>query len=1663
MGTGRRVAVGVLAGLAALVLVAVGAILAATNTPWGREQLRGFVVERANLALEGELSISRIEGNLLQEMSLVGLSLVDREGRPFLVAERARVGYALLPLLRQRVILTGMDLHQVHLVLDRPPEEAWNFERIFGLDPDAEPDPDPAPGLGDWIEIRNVRIEDSRVTLRTPWVPDDDLSPNAREEALGRARAGETREVVEEVPGGLQQVMDLQAVESELSRVMVAHPDSADLVAEVQAMRARAHLIRTPPAAVDHLAGRFRVGGSTIAVEELELELPNSTLSGDATFDTDTRAGRVTLTARPVALHDLRFLREDLPEAVEGDLELTGEIGSDVTRVRVEALDVRIGEGHLQGQAAVHLEGTLATVESDLRFAGIDTRFLQDHLPGVRLERHGTLEGHLRTAQAGDPVGAEAQPIQVDALLRFDPEAGAFSRLRAEGVVIPSSEPRDLRVAGLRVEVDPLHGNAIRSVLPNARDVGSITGFALLEGTLLGPLHVESALTIRHPDAGPSRLEATGGVSVRDGLAFQGLEVALAPVELQVIEALTGELPVGGSVDARGVLDGRLDRGLAFHARIQHEDGADASRLEARGQVRTGGEGHLRVGLDLDPVSLVTAGRFVPEAGLQGNLSGFVHAEGSLRDLRFRTDLGLPGDGGLSGTGTLTVTGDEPAYAAELHMSGVDLAAVSARVEPRTAISGTVSLSGEGTEPGSARGQLTAELVDDHESGEWRFLADLAADAGLLQVHRFALETEGARARAEGAFGLSPEREGSLAYEVVVDSLGALDRFLPDTGEGTVEPRPAVHQAASDQRRRELEGAARAARVQYLATGERPPLPQAADTLLLLGVRRDARAGALGARGEVRGNPERVEADGDLVLEGLLVGGHRADRVEADYTTRGLGGPEPVAWVDLRGEGLVVAGFGYERARLEVDYQGQASGEPGTRNAPDRSPRHSATLSVAVDQDPDTRIRSDLSVEAGEGVATVRLEEVSLELVDALYRTTGPATLRWSQEGLEIRELHAEGTFDTATLSADAPSPVPDAPIPSPVAPTASPDASIRVDGYLPREGDGSLDVRIDGLEVAHLLTLAQARNRVAGRIHLDLPVRGSLARPVFQADALLEEVFMDGDRLPDVRASLGYRELALEGEAGVLSAETGELTLRAEGGAPVDLSFTDAGETRLLDGPIRLDIRADSLDLSILSTLSDQVESAAGRADAELTVAGTFDQPDFAGSLTLEMPGLFLVPLGVSIRDVAASVTLEDEVIRVDSLVAYSRGPMRVGGEVVFPWREAPTFHLEVEARNLQAMDTRDVQMRVDADLQITGPFDQVEVGGDVRARRGVVRIPETEELAAPGPLDLQDPATFVRVDPGLVALRDALIDSSPLMENLRVDLSVFIDRDVWVRSAEANIEVFTPPAVGPLRVRMNGLGPRNLTMEGTIHTGRGEYAFMGRRFDLARGTVIFGPEDTLDPFIRLTAEHEVQMPGREAFDIRIIVDGTLAELDTELESTAQPPLSQTDLLSLVVFGREAGSLLQSQGSGLSGQGSSAGPLVGAAAAQAAQRFATVGIEALVSEAEAEVARALGLDVLHIQPAELPAEISSGELVEVLRGTEVEAGAYVTPRLFISGHARPTFVHPGARIEYQTNHGWTWRATWRPRFLPAVPTLSEVEPDRASVLGMIILREWRF
>jgi translocation and assembly module TamB len=724
----------------------------------------------------------------------------------------------------------------------------------------------------------------------------------------------------------------------------------------------------------------------------------------------------------------------------------------------------------------------------------------------------------------------------------------------------------------------------------------------------------------------------------------------------------------------------------------------------------------------------------------------------------------------------------------------------------------------------------------------------------------------------------------------------------------------------------------------------------------------------------------------------------------------------PVADIALDAEfrDFHAAGMSFDSLSVEGTYRGAEAG--------------AGRAVIVAFQDEDTDYRADVQFSVSLDRSEVRLADASFRFDTITWQTTQPGVISWGGGRIDVQNLEL----------------------------LSSAGGRVYVHGVVPVEGSGDFDVRVQDLNLAQVATILQTEEEFAGVLNLDLRVQGTQANPVIGGTGSLADGVIDGRAVPDIRAALQYANQRLEADAELT--DDGRMLATADASLPIALALTGA-MPRLLDGQIRVDVVADSLPVESFPAFTDQVEDVSGRVTGAIYVRGTFDDPLLDGVVRLDLGTLRVVPLGVRFDDVAGTITLAGDVATVDSVVAYSGGPLRIDGQISVASLTDPVFDLTIDADNSRVINTDDAELYLDADIRVEGPLSALRVTGDIHTRSGVIYIPELAELGSGNLVNLDDPGTFRRMGGAFEDERALHVDTTSPFANTVVEVGVVIERDVWLRSTEANVEIYTPPEVGPLRIRMNGAGG-DLRLEGSINTDRGDYEFMSRRFRMTRGAITFVGETPINPILQVAAEHEVRIPGREAFQIRVLLGGTVDDLEINLESTSQPPISQTDLLSYLAFGRDASSLLNQQGSALTGDGG-AGDLVGNVAAIATQQLTAVALEAAVSEVERDVARELGLDVFRITPANVPIEALTGEFIDILRATEVEAGRYIQPRLFVGAQARAG--RPGLRLEYRSPRGYEWEAAWQPRFMPTEPTLTDMEPERTNVLGAFLFRQWRF
>jgi translocation and assembly module TamB len=1604
----RRAALTLAAIVAGLVLVGWIALVVITETDWGREQVRRRLVSFIEDQGTGRVSIGRVTGNLRQGISLHDVTITDSAGQPFIAAKEITAKYRLLSFLRKRVHLNDVLLVDPVVLLDRPPDGAWNYRRIFPGDT-LPVQRDTAPGWGDWIRFVNLTVVNGHIVVRSPWRPSDDLTAAQRDSVVRDALRGGSRLAIIPADGGYQKVIELRELHGRLPVLQIADPALAARVIDVETLRTHALPFRPPSADIRDLTGRFEFSGDSIWWRGVDVDMPGSNFFGDGAYDFETGDMWIAAFGRPASFADLRWIYPRAPSRGGGPVDLLVKWEGSTQEYVFRNADMSVDGQRVAGNIGIIVTDTIAIRGADLRVANLDTRLLEQVIAGFEAPRSGIINGRIR-------ADGSTHAMRVDADVAFADRLTGTSRVAAVGEIgLAGDEISDgIRARNLRLRLQPLRVELVRAYFPDLPVGGLITGSVALDGSTRTALAMQGEL--RHEDQGMvSQVGGRGTVRLGDELRFVG-DLRLHPLDMDLVRAFAPDIPIGGVLTGNVSVEAEPGRVFAARGDVRHEDGESVSQLSGSGRLDLSGRvTRIAADLQLHPLDLGMLAAFAPEAGLRGAARGTMRLNGTTDDLRVATELTLHEGSWLAGEGRFALAGRATRYDFAANTRRLNLNAVLADA-PSTSLTGTVMARGTGFDPATMSATVAADLRQLR-------IEDLALDSlvvrgtvadGLARIDRAIARGHDAVADVEGSFGLRADRRGELRYRLALNTLASLNPVVPGARDtGVVRPRSGFVAARLEAARRDSARIAAATEVERAATGARMP---AVPVDTPRAIPRSALAGSLYAAGTLSGNIHNFDAQGRVAGENLLVRGHSARRLRGEFAWRNARSPNSALAAAVTADDLTVGGFAFDDLDGRVTYRsGSGDVQVAVRQGDDRDYSAGGNFILHADHN------------------ELHLLNAQLRFDTTAWRTTGPAAIRWGGRGLELvnLELRDQGT------------------------------GRIYVDGVLPTEGVSNLRVAVTDFDMGHISDLLQSDTHVTGLVNLEALVQGTTRSPVMSGAASLTDGRWNDSEVPPLRGTFAYANQTLTTRFEALR-EDGATLATAEGDIPINLALADVSGSRFPERGMRLDITADSLPIDLLPQFTDALSDVSGTAMGRVRVTGRLDRPNLVGAVAIRDARGKVTATGIRVTGVNGFIRMIGDSVVVDSLVGHSDGQIRVsGGLAVGNWRE-PSFNLFMIAQDATILDNDTGRLKADAALALSGPINNAYVSGQMAIRTGVIYLPPSESKQ---PISAGDPALFNVLDTAVVRDRELLPETSPLMRNLRMDVDVTIDRTTWVRSRDANIEIFTDD-----RLQV-GLQNEVFTIVGIVNSDRGEYQYLSRRFQVRRGSAIFIGAPEVNPTLQLTAEYEVRLPARPAINIRVVIGGTMRRPRVSLESDAQPPIPQSDILSYLAFGRESGSLLEFEGTALSAGGSGSPTLLGVSRF-AAQRLATLAVGIGLQEAEFEWGRQLGVDVFNVRPADLPIDnLGEATFREFLLGTEIEIGKYINPYTFVAtqgslsalqGRSGPR-APPGIRLQHRTGHGWRFEPFIEPRFLAQEPSLSIQRPIGTSAFGLTVVREWRF
>ena len=1597
----RKHFIRVLAVVVFLAVLAVIAVYTIANTDWGREQVKNRIVSAIQGNTHGIVKVGSVSGNLLKGFTLHDLVITDSSGAPFVKADEASARYGLTAIYGKRLELDAVKLVRPVFVLDKQPGGKWNWDRIFPRDTMTKNGPKKT-GWGTWIRFTDVTIVDGDVTAKSPWAPKP--AKNLSEADVIRTAMGpEGRFLIVKVPNGYQKISSFHHINAKIPLLRLEDPAYKVRHADIAALSMIAEPFRPPQADVRSLVGSFDFTGDSLWFEKASAVLPGSKISGSGKYNINNDNLTLRLHADPVASNDIRWVYPRIPAKGSGKLDFNLDWVGDTSVYVVRNADMMVENAHLTGDLGLTYRGNDVSIQkSNFAFTSLDTKLIEHVFPLVRIPRSGILNG--RAKLDGDP-----RNLALDADVTFDDRKAGRNRIVAVGGIgFPVGGQAFAK--NLKVTMRPIQVDVLRSYVTSLPPGGTLTGTATLNGNQkdLG-LNADVVLSQR---AGTSHVLAVGNVGLlKNDFRADNLRLTMRPLQVSLLRNFAKTLPIGGTITGTATLNGLARSRMTAKADITHVDRGNTSRLTGTVAFRSSPSGNAAsTWFDLDaqlhPLSLATAGSFFPKAGLRGFASGPIRLTGTMSDLAVNTRLGFEDGGTLGVVGKFNFASKSQVYDATIDANMFNANAVMAKA-PRTLVTGTITASGVGTDPATMRANIVADLKGSSYDtlSLTSALVRLSAANGMARIDTLAIVVPEGVADARGTFGLAPGTSGQLTYHVEVDSLNRLAPFIPVKDTGVVLPRPAILATRAAKARADSIRVSKATEVERAVTGRPEPKMAPVDTPKVIS--KSVLAGSLRADGVATGNIKSFGLKGTASGENLVAMGSSAQRVAATYDWTNALTPQSRVDVDVSAKQLLASGFDLDSVHAKINYR-KPNGAAEVTVVQNEKDVYSATADFLLNKD----------------ASEVRLNRMQLRFDSTVWASTRPSTIRWGTAGIDINTLELRN-------------------------PTTG---RIYVNGLLPKNGRASLELAVDNFEVADLIALAQSDIPASGLVSFDVKAAGTAADPTFSGSFGTQNFFYNGNAVPELHGTLSYANQTLTTNTDAMRAGQ-QPFFSINGTIPINLAFTGVTGPRISkDRKMDLSIKADSLPLDMVPQLNTYVTNLKGKTVADFKVGGSLSRPEITGTFLLDSAQAYVVPLGLTFTRVNGSIRMLRDTVIIDSLVAYSGGRIQISGGLGIGSLREPSFDLKVFANNATVLNDNDGKLNANINLAINGPFNDTHIGGDVRILDGVLFVPKSEGKKIIG---TSDPALFSVLDTAVLANREIFPSQSPLLANLRMDVNLRVDRDVFVRSPDFNIEVYSD---GDLVIHVNR-AKESLVLDGVLLSERGEYSFLSKRFDIKHGSATFVNSDEINPTLQVTGGYEVRLPSREAINIQILIGGTMRNPQISLESDAQPPITQSDLLSYLAFGRSSSSLLQLEGSGLGGSNN----LVGAGAALASKQLAAVALGVFADQVSGEAARALGADVFNIAPADVETDVGN-----FLRGTQIEYGKYIKSHTFISITARPdpsALQRPGVLLQHRFGglKGYSLETSFQPRYLLKEPTLDIQTPTTTSVLSLFLIRSWRY
>lgn len=517
------------------------------------------------------------------------------------------------------------------------------------------------------------------------------------------------------------------------------------------------------------------------------------------------------------------------------------------------------------------------------------------------------------------------------------------------------------------------------------------------------------------------------------------------------------------------------------------------------------------------------------------------------------------------------------------------------------------------------------------------------------------------------------------------------------------------------------------------------------------------------------------------------------------------------------------------------------------------------------------------------GAATiVRLDSMALSFGNSRWRLEQPATL--SADATMVR-------VDTVGLR-------------------SARGATIGLAGVSPV--NGQIDFRISAAQVPLSdidRVVGQVQAPVSGFADLDARMLGTRESPIISARTTLDSIRLSNVGIGRLYGSANYADKRATLSAEIYQGAKQVLSARGDS-LPIAVRWLTYDT---LPGRVSINAVADSADFTLIQAWVPDISNVVGKMSGRVAIDGTWARPSATADVSVVDGGMRIDTLGIALSKLYGRVSLRDDTLRVDTLSATSGGDANsasVGGRIAFGDGWWPSwFDLSMRMNDFLAYDRPElatIYARTDSGpVRLRGTFANDTLWGVVQVDRGAIYLPDPKLVGK----------RYSALD--TIGFRTGRTDTTLLQrmtEHLTTDLRAHIGGEFRLEADYANI-----PLTGDLRivpVASTDVASRSqdfvsrLAPVGTIYADRGTYRLelpplpFSKEFDVQRGgTITFDRDAQWNGVMNISARYVVRKPGQPEVPIIVDVTDRLLTPRVRPRSEATFPISESDLISYLVF----------------------------------------------------------------------------------------------------------------------------------------------------------------